>query len=262
MRPANPHSLRSLPSSRTLPDRAADDLREAIRGGLFGPQGRLPSEPTLATQLAVSRATLRHAISILEEEGLVTRRQGSGTFVVEPVNRLRNNLNANFGVTDLVEAAGWQPGTRNLAVREHVADRAMTQGLGLPPRSKVVSVERVRTADERAVAYTLDHLSSAMLREHNLDVDLFESGLSSEQSVYRLLELHGVTVHHGIATVRPAVATETQRQLLGLPSGALLLLLDQVDYTADGEAVLLSEEYHVADLLAVQVYRKGPGSRA
>ena len=255
-------SLRSLAPGRTLSDRAADDLREAIRAGLFGPEGRLPSEPALAAQLSVSRATLRHAISILEEEGLVTRRQGTGTFVVEPVRRLRNNLNANFGVTDLVEAADWRPGMRGLVVTEQVADRATIQRLSLPPRSKVVLVQRVRTADERPVASTLDRLPSALLREHGLDVPLFEAALAQEQSLYRLLEHHGVTVHHGIATIRPAVATEDQARQLELPSRALLLLLDQVDYTADGEAVLLSEEYHVADILAVQVYRKGPGSRA
>ncbi len=253
--------MRSLPPTRSLAARAAEDLRTAIRDGLLGVEGRLPSEPTLAAELRVSRATLRHAISILEEEGLVSRRQGTGTFVVEQVRQLRNNLNANFGVTDLIEAAGWEPGTRSFSISETVADRVTAARLGVPPRSHVVEVRRVRLADDRPVAFTVDVTPSVLLKDHGLDVESLEGLLADRQSLYRVLEDRGVVVHHGVATIRPAVASPEQARLLDLADGALLLLLDQVDYTADGEAVVLSEEFHVADVLSVQVYRKGPGAR-
>src|SRR4030067_447479 len=57
-----------------------------------GPGERLPSEPVLAQQLGVSRATLREAMRTFETQGLIRRRQGSGTFVVGKVPVIDSGL--------------------------------------------------------------------------------------------------------------------------------------------------------------------------
>ena len=61
--------------------------------------------------------------------------------------------------------------------------------------------------------------------------------------------------------IRPARADRALSAELGIPLGALLLELEQVDYTTDGDAILASQEYYVADALTVHVYRKGSGTR-
>ena len=253
--------LHSLNPGMSLPERVADDLRLAIRDGRIVKGGRLPSETDLVSQLGVSRATLRHAISILEEEGLVRRRQGYGTFVVEQVQGLQNNINQNFGVTDLIEAAGWEPGTRDLQVAAEWADRTTARRLAMPPRSRIQVVRRTRLANGRPVAYTVDMVPATIFDERNIEPDDLRGLLDKEQSVYRILARLGVVVHHGIATVGPVALEAAIAAALELPEGALALILDQVDYTADGDAVLLSKEYHPKDVLTVQVYRKGPGPR-
>src|ERR671924_342237 len=92
-------------------------LVRLIAGGRWRPGERLPSEPKLARDLGVSRATLRDALRSLEEDGFVTRAHGAGTFVTfRP--RLRNNLDVNFGVTDLIRSMGLRPGTRDLGAAE------------------------------------------------------------------------------------------------------------------------------------------------
>ena len=60
-------------------------LREAIERRVFGPDDALPAERDLATELSVSRITVRKAIDRLVSEGLLVRRQGSGTFVLARV---------------------------------------------------------------------------------------------------------------------------------------------------------------------------------
>src|SRR5918992_38985 len=68
-----------------------EDLVRRLEAGEWRPSERLPSEPDLAASLGVSRATLRDALRSLEEDGFVTRVQGSGTFVTHRP-RLRNNV--------------------------------------------------------------------------------------------------------------------------------------------------------------------------
>ena len=225
--------------------------------GAYDGAGRLPAEPELARQLGVSRATLRHAISVLQDEGLVNRRQGSGTFIVSRGAELRNNLNINFGVTDLIEAAGWKPATRNLQVETRRASNEIAALLGIPLRSQVVVIRRTRTADGRPVAHTIDYIPANTL----LEAGVRPEDLMREESLYRGLEAVGLVVHHGVAEMNPSRAGRAVSTELDIPLGSLLLNLKQVDYGADGDAIIASEEYYVADALRVQVYRKGSGTR-
>src|ERR687895_466439 len=89
------------------------ELALGIGQGRWRAGDRLPAEPELAASLGVSRATLRDALRSLEEDGFVTRVRGAGTFVTHRP-RLRNNLDMNFGVTDLIRSMGMRPGTRHL----------------------------------------------------------------------------------------------------------------------------------------------------
>src|SRR5438309_7340880 len=73
------------------------ELSERITADQLAVGTQLPSEPKLAAELGVSRATVRDALRALEQEGLVRRVQGSGTYVAHP--RVPNSLDMNFGVT-------------------------------------------------------------------------------------------------------------------------------------------------------------------
>src|SRR5204863_1480167 len=87
-----------------------DELSERIDQGRLAAGTRLPSEPELAAEFGVSRATLREALRALEGQGLVRRLWGSGTYVADRT-RVANSLDLNFGVSDAIRAAGMQAGT-------------------------------------------------------------------------------------------------------------------------------------------------------
>jgi DNA-binding GntR family transcriptional regulator len=67
---------------QNLTELVAKSLRDGIADGSLPLDGKLPSEPQLAARLAVSRATVREAVTLLETEGILDRRHGSGTFVL------------------------------------------------------------------------------------------------------------------------------------------------------------------------------------
>src|SRR5688500_19945056 len=109
--------LRPLDEASTLPlyQQLQRKLRAAIANRLLGPDDALPPERDLAEELAVSRITVRKAIEGLVEEGLLVRRQGSGTFVS---NRVEKNFSKLTSFSEDMRARGRKP--RSEIGRAHV----------------------------------------------------------------------------------------------------------------------------------------------
>ena len=227
---------------------------QRIEAGEWRPSDRLPSEPSLAASMGVSRATLRDALRSLEEDGFVTRVQGSGTFVTHRP-RLKNNLDVNFGVTELIRSMGMRPGTSQVRTFEAEATRDEAGLLAMPEGSPLRCLERVRTADGQPVVLSVDMVPAQRLDDRP---DLLEK--VGKGSVYDLLERElGIVIRQGVAAIRPANADGALAARLRVPAGTLLLYIQQVDYDLDGRPVLLSHEHHLADAFEIAVVRRGPG---
>jgi GntR family transcriptional regulator len=213
----------------------------------------------LTSQLGVSRPTVRQAISILEQEGLVVRRQGLGTYVLSTVAELPNLLNNNAGITDMIQSAGHRPGTSRVVVRPALADVVVANHLSVEPDSPVLIVERTRTADDRPVAFTRDFVRTDLLDRYGVTADRLGSLGQTEDSLYGALASAGLVVQYGVAKIRPTLATKELAQALGIAARAQLLLLEQTDFEASGTPVLYSEEYLTPAHIAIYVFRRGPG---
>lgn len=252
--------MRSLRHPPHLSALVADDLRRAIEAHEFGLDGRLPSEPELARRLGVSRATVRQAITELEGGGFVRRRQGRGTFVTVQATSLRNNLNVNSGVTDLIVSAGWTATTVDVEFVQRAAAREERDALGLELGADVVVVRRTRLADSRPVVAAEDVLSVATIEHAGLTSAALSQRLESG-SLYEVLDELGLAVDHGIAEIRPVKATGDVGRRLGVVGGSVVVLIQQIDFTSADQPVLLSREHHRPDVFQFRVYRRGPGSR-
>src|SRR5512147_484466 len=129
----------------TTSQRLHEDLRQVINAAK--PGERLLSEPELARQLGVSRATLREAMRTFETQGLITRRQGVGTFVLRPSHVIESGLEVLESIETLACRIGLQVslGEWNMAYRE--ASEAEAAALGLEAGSEVLYVSRVILAE-------------------------------------------------------------------------------------------------------------------
>jgi GntR family transcriptional regulator len=233
-----------------------DELKQRIDRGELPAGTRLPSEPELAAELQVSRATLREALRALELEGLLRRRQGSGTFVAEHP-RMANSLDVNFGVTDAIRAAGMTAGIANGRHWVEPASAGEAALLELDPGQDVLVIERVRTAEGKPVVLSRDLFPSRLVEGRELVVQQM-----LERSIYDVLERElGIVISHGVARFRPVRADHAVAGRLGVPRGELLLYLWQVDYAQDGTPVISSHEFHLADAFDFTVVRRGPGRR-
>jgi GntR family transcriptional regulator len=233
-----------------------EELSRRIAQGQLATGARLPSEPELAAEMGVSRATLRDALRILEDEGLVRRIQGSGTYVTQRL-RVPNSLDVNFGVTDAIRAAGMRAGIEEGRHWTEPAGVSEAERLGVLPAEDVLVVERVRTADGKPVVLSRDVLPQKVVEGHP---EIVERMLT--QSIYAVLERElGIVIHYGVASFRPVQADRSLASRLAVPRAALLLYLWQVDYVESGEPMLSSHEYHLADAFNFSVVRRGPGRR-
>jgi DNA-binding GntR family transcriptional regulator len=229
----------------------AEELRARILAGEWRPGERLPSEPELARRRFVSRSSMRAAITVLEEDGFVSRKHGSGTYVTHRPS-LPNDLGRNFGVSSMIARSGMQPGSVAESASEVPAPAAVAEALGVEEGTLVSSLRRVRTADGRRVVDVSDWCRT----EHLSPEELAELG---EGSIYTALAERGLAVDHGVAELTPRNADGEVAQRLDVPLGALLITIDQVDSTAGGVPVLVSREHHIADAFTFTLLRRGPG---
>jgi GntR family transcriptional regulator len=187
----------------------------------------LPSESELSAEFQVSRVTVRRALEIIRDEGLINARQGFGWFV--PVEPVRQHLTRLGTIEDQLEDSG-----RNSARR--IEEFAFTAppthvALILPGIAEVLRVKRVNLADGEPFAVVTVWCPGSLGR--NLSRADVES-----KPFYELLglELRGATQTIGADSADPSVAA-----LLNVPVGSPLLRCLRVTTDIDGNAVLVSE---------------------
>jgi DNA-binding GntR family transcriptional regulator len=251
-------SLNDQPGGRAAPvhrqrsnvtARVIRSLRRRLSQGEWAAGARLPSEPTLAEELGVSRVSVRAALAQLENDGIVNRRHGSGTYV-NSVRPLVSSLHINMSNEQMIRSTGHVPGIAEMSWRQAEADKEIADRLAVEVGTPVVHLYRVRTADGVPVTVEYDYFPVSLLPEEPV---------SLVPSLYRFLStVCGVDITFGIATLEPALAGSAHASALGVDSDALCLLLRQVDYDAAEQPVSYSVEYHLASALTFQLVRNGP----
>jgi len=239
-------------SSKTLTEVAEQELRKAILSGEYPPGGQLPSEADLIDMLGVSRTTVREALRSLEESGIVLRRHGIGTFVLE--RPIVNNFGMNYGITEMIQMANMTPGTNELVISESKATEDVANQLGIELGTKVKVIERVRTANKKPVVYSLDYLPLTIFEMKEVTPDML-----SNSSLYDLLQLEfNINIEYGVARISPILATKKIADKLGQPNNSVLLFISQTDYLSNDKPVLYTHEYNIPNAFKYQFLRRRP----
>ena len=191
---------------------------------------RLPSEPQLAKQLGVSRATLREAMRTFEAQGLIRRRQGAGTFVVGQVSVLDSGLEVLESLETMAHRLNLAVTVSDLHIDRTYADQELADGLKMPLASRLVSIRRVVRADGRPVAYLVDTLPEEFLKPEDLPRTF--SG-----SVLDFLIARGTPLTISRAAISAAGATADVARALEIQREDVLLKFTSQLYVSDGSIV-------------------------
>ena len=127
-------------------------IKSFVAAKALKPGDLIPGEYDFCKAFGISRSTVRHAISELEEQGLVIRRRGLGTFISEP--KLNRNINRLYSFTNDMKMMGLTPSSVIHEFKEIVADEALREIMKLPAgESKVYSFTRLRCANSEPPAH-------------------------------------------------------------------------------------------------------------
>jgi GntR family transcriptional regulator len=210
---------------------------------------RLPSEPDLAKQLGVSRATLREAMRSFETQGLIRRRQGSGTFVVGKVEALNGGLEVLESLETIAKRQGLEVSVSDLNIESTMADEDMASFLNVAVGAKLTRVRRVIRADSRPVAYLVDTLPEDVLHAKDLPSDF-------HGSVLDFLLGRGDSLTSSRANVSAIGATADVAKPMEIQRGDVLLHFHAQLFDVNGKIVDYSLSYFIPGYFHFHIVRR------
>jgi len=214
------------------------------------PGGRLLTEPELARQLGVSRATLREAMRIFETEGLIRRRQGAGTFVIHPSHVIDTGLEVLESIETLAARIGLEVELGMLKVDQRGAEDEEAKALEIKTGDSVIVVSRVILAEGRPVAFLVDTLPEKVLMPADLQK-------SFSGSVLDLLLKRGSPILSSSRTdINATTANSEVARSLGIQRGDVLLNFTAKLYSTSGEVVDYSYSYFLPGYFHFHVVRR------
>jgi GntR family transcriptional regulator len=213
------------------------------------PGSALPSESRLAERFKVGRTTVREALKLIEQEGLLDVRHGSGRYVrphfsVErPITRLES-------VTEMLEALGFQATSKVLSLRARAAEPSEAEALALSAGALVVVLDRLRLAEGEVLICSRDVVPDGLI------------GTRDERawagSLLELLAAAGEVVTSASARISAATLPEPFDSAVPARATEPWLLMQQTNLTDSGRPVITSRDYHRGDLFTFDVLRQRP----
>lgn len=218
-------------------------LRQRLLEGTYTHGQRMPSETQLAEEFEVSRATVRHALAMLEAQRLVSRRQGDGTFATPDALHLYLKPHNEWQIIHQIEASGRHANLELLAVERHPASPQEIDDLHLAVDQPVLHLRYRFLADDLPVMIGVYTLPEAILKPFDTQHDLRQPLVNfvAQFSHHHLEDGH---IQFDAVAASSALAVD-----LSVEPGTPLLDMHGVVYSSDNMPLFLLHEY----------YRQGEG---
>ena len=235
---------------RSLPLRVRDLIYDKITAGELAPGDQLPPEGALCEEFGVGRSSVREAVKLLVNDGVLDVQHGRGTFITglatldteRPITRFES-------VSQMMSALGYTVENRVLAVTERMATETEAGELRLAPLSPVIRLERLRLHEGRPFVFSINIVPREILTSPLEEIPW-------GRSIIDLLDEHGHEVVASSAHIRSTTPPEAL-----IASGVELpidpwLLISETCVTSDGTPVLLAHDFHRGDAFVFNVVRR------
>lgn len=210
-----------------LHEQARRRIERLITDRALKPGSQLPTETDLASELNVSRTTIRNALKVLEQEGKIERTPGRGTIVRQP--RLGQLLGKLMSFTEEMKLRGLTPSNRLIEITQTLPSAPIRTLLRLDGEW-VWQIQRVRCANGEPIALETCHIAWSALSEQ-------DAASLGNGSLYELLAQHGLAPVHSEQSAQAALANSEEAALLNIEPGRPVLRFERLSFNANSEPI-------------------------
>lgn len=238
------------PKRSAMAPRLKEDIIKMISDNDMNPGDQLPTEPELSEQFGVSRSTIREALKLLEQDGLVNAIQGRGRFVSALGSlRIERPVTIYESITEMLQALGYTVTNVVLSVDETLADAHVAQELGIAEGDPVIKLVRLRLGGDEPMVFSIN-----ILRRDSLPgpIAFRDWGVS----VTKALEGHGHSIVSSVARISASNLPEEYATNHDLAKYDPWLLVEETCVTREGLRVLYALDYHRSSEIAFNVVRR------
>ncbi|EUJ59002.1 GntR family transcriptional regulator [Listeria fleischmannii] len=212
------------------------EIKQKIEAGVWQVGTAIPAERQLAEMFHVSRMTVRQAIQGLVDDNILQRRVGAGTFIAE--KKLTERLEAVTSFTNLMLQEGKKPSTRIVSYGIRPASTQEQEALGIPEKSNVMKVERIRYGDMVPILYEVaaipEYIASLLTKEDIMN------------SLYEAVETKiGKQIGEAEQTMEASLVSEKVAPFLDVKLGSPVMKLRQITYLEDGRPFEFTRSQYV-----------------
>ncbi|MDF2925789.1 MAG: GntR family transcriptional regulator [Paenibacillaceae bacterium] len=228
------------------------EIGKMIDSKLWKVGQKLPSEYELAKYFNVSRETLRAAIKLLEQEGKLLVKHGTGTFVIKPLPVIPSRLEFLQSTGTMIKLAGLTEEDTRVMIGEVACAKEWADALHMEEGAGVVKLERIRYADGEAVAYSINVMPKQLVG------DVFE-GVDFSGSLFSFLEERcRIRIARADTELRVPLTNDpyVQRLQVDKVEETPVILMKQLHYDERNKEVLYSFDYLRNDVFSFWVRRE------
>lgn len=234
---------------QTIVKQVSRILRHRIAEGFYRDNDRLPSESDLALEFGVSRSTIRAALALLENERLITRRQGDGTYLNKRVMEISAQLNSIWDFQCMIKDSGRTPTLHIIQISQRIPNSTELRVLEINANEAVTVLVRVFLADSQPVIYSTNIIPSKFFIH---GVENIDPTLPIHQFFEKFCQQK---ISYSISDISAVIADETLGSFLSIKAGEGLLKFHDVFYNARNQPLLFGESFYNDKVLRLRVSR-------
>jgi GntR family transcriptional regulator len=232
-------------SPTPLYEQIKEILRARVLDGTYKPHEQMPSESEMMTAFSVSRITVRQALNDLQNEGLVFRIHGKGTFVAKP--KAFQDLGKLQGFGEAMRQMGYETFARVVSMRTVVPSAQVQERLQLTKRAKVTELQRLRFLNREPISLDITYLPVA------IGARLAKEDLASRDVFVILENDYGMSLGHADLQIGSTLADERLAGQLQVEEGSPVLVIERTTHTSDGTPIDYEHLYYRGDAFQYKV---------
>lgn len=229
----------------SLKEKIKNALNEYIRSIDTGINNKLPREEVLSKELKVSRHTMRNVLTELEQEGVVIRKHGKGTFINSESLRVKVPITPYCEFSQMIKDSGYSADLKLLSVEIIPANPQIAKGLKIPPDSPIVSVKKLFFANNSPAIYCIDRFPRSFVKG-----EIIESELNQITYAY-LKEKTGISIVRDRTEVYAAKSDEhpNLETYFDFKESRALLVFESIEFDEENNPALYNHVFYNTDFI-------------